>query len=88
IDLCFIMPGFLIVAYKTFRQEITGTALAPALFVLGFFILSPLAIAELIKPVVYDRSIEAGPLGLYALMSVIYLELTLFSLNGMKVRLK
>jgi hypothetical protein len=88
IDLCFIMPGFVIVAYKMFRQEITGTALAPALFILGFFILSPLAIAELIKPIAYDQAIEAGPLGLYAMMSVIYLGLTLFSLNGMKVRLK
>lgn len=88
IDLCFIMPGFVIVAYKMFRQEITGTALAPALFILGFFILSPLAIAELIKPIAYDQAIEAGPLALYAMMSVIYLGLTLFSLNGMKVRLK
>ncbi len=86
IDLCFIMPGFLIVAYKMFRREITGTALAPALFILGFFILSPLAIAELIKPIAYGRSIEAGPLGLYAMMSVIYLGLTLFSLRSVKVR--
>jgi len=76
IDLCFIMPGFAIVAYKAFKRERTGTLLAPALFILGFFILAPLALAELIKPVAYNQAIELGPLGLYSAFSVGYILLS------------
>jgi len=79
IDLCFIMPGFMIVAYKTFNREKAGTLLAPALFILGFFILAPLALAELLKPLAYDSAIEIGPLGLYSAFSIGYMVLTVLS---------
>ncbi|MBS3787322.1 hypothetical protein KGY77_09465 [Candidatus Bipolaricaulota bacterium] len=84
IDLCFIMPGFAIVAYKTFKREKAGTLLAPALFILGFFILAPLGLAELIKPLVYDLPIETGPLALYSAFSIGYVILTILSLRKIK----
>lgn len=84
IDLCFIMPGFAIVAYKTFHREKAGTLLAPALFILGFFILAPLALAELLKPLAYDSTIEVGPFGLYSAFSIGYVILTILSLRKIK----
>lgn len=49
LDLCFVMPAFLIVAYQTARNTGFGLLLTPALFIKGFTILFPLAIAELLK---------------------------------------
>jgi len=87
IDLCFIMPGFAIVGYKTLKGERTGTLLAPALFILGFFILAPLGLAELIKPLAYDQAIEMGPLGLYSAFSIGYAVLTVLILKKFRLNI-
>jgi len=36
LDLCFIMPGFLILSFLAYRDHRTGLLLLPALHVLGF----------------------------------------------------
>ena len=84
LDLCFIMPGFVIVAYKSLKKDLSGILLAPSLFILGFFLLFPLALAELIKPVLYDQQIEMGPLGLYLIFSLAYAATTAVYLRQLK----
>jgi hypothetical protein len=47
----------------------------PALFVVGAGILSPLALAELIKPARYGQPIDPGGLALYGTLSIVFLGL-------------
>ena len=42
-----------------------GLLLAPALFVLGFALLAPLALVELLKPVVYDITMDTAGMALF-----------------------
>ncbi|MGN7201067.1 hypothetical protein [Arthrobacter sp. SAFR-044] len=50
LDLCFIMPGFLMLSFLTYRNHRTGLLLLPALYVLGFTLIFSLAVGELVKP--------------------------------------
>lgn len=50
LDLCFIMPAFLILSVLTYRNRRTGLLLLPALYVLGFTLIFSLAVGELVKP--------------------------------------
>lgn len=50
LDLCFIMPAFLILAFQMFRSRGIGLVLAPPLYVLGFTLIFSLALAEIVKP--------------------------------------
>jgi hypothetical protein len=50
LDLCFIMPAFLILSLLTYRNHRTGLLLLPALYVLGFTLIFSLAVGELVKP--------------------------------------
>ena len=50
LDLCFIMPGFLILSFLAYRNHRTGLLLLPALQVLGFTLIFSLAVGELVKP--------------------------------------
>ncbi|WP_051476528.1 hypothetical protein [Arthrobacter sp. Br18] len=50
LDLCFIMPAFLILSVLTYRQHATGLILLPALHVLGFTLIFSLAAGEVVKP--------------------------------------
>jgi hypothetical protein len=73
IDLCFIMPAFVITAVMAIRRQLLGLVGLPALFVLGVGILSPLALAELVKPGRYGMPMDAGPLAMFAVLSVAFL---------------
>lgn len=70
IDLCFVMPAFVITAVKTLRSKPLGEVGLPALFVLGVGILSPLALAELIKPTRYSLPMDVGQFALYLFLSI------------------
>ncbi|GGH93991.1 hypothetical protein ACFFGR_09575 [Arthrobacter liuii] len=50
LDLCFIMPGFLVLSLLTYRNHRAGLLLLPALHVLGFTLMFSLAVGELVKP--------------------------------------
>lgn len=50
LDLCFIMPAFLILSVLAYRNHGTGLLLLPALYVLGFTLIFSLAVGELVKP--------------------------------------
>ena len=50
LDLCFIMPAFVITAIMSLRGDPFGTLIAPAIMILGFFVIFPLGLNELAKP--------------------------------------
>lgn len=55
LDLCLIMPAFLILAIAAFRGQKTGLLLLPAAYVLGFALILPLAAAEPAKELFGSR---------------------------------
>jgi hypothetical protein len=50
LDLCFIMPAFVLLAVLTYRSHPLGLLLLPAMYVLGFTLIFSLALGELVKP--------------------------------------
>ena len=50
LDLCFIMPAFLLVAAGTFSGRGTALVLAPVMYVLGAALILSLALGELVNP--------------------------------------
>ena len=54
LDLCFIMPAFLILSVLTYRSRDIGLLLLPALYILGFTLIFSLALGELVKPLFND----------------------------------
>jgi len=75
IDLSFIMPAFVIAALFALRRHPVGVMGLPALFVVGVGILSPLALAEWIKPARYDLPSDIGALTLYGVLSASFIIL-------------
>ena len=76
IDLVFIMPAFAIAAVLALRRRWLGVVGIPALFVLGVGILSPLALAEWLKPVRYGMPTDAGGLALFGGLAASFLAFT------------
>ncbi len=50
LDLCFVMPAFIITAVMSLRRMPLGILLAPAIMIMGFFVIFPLGLNELAKP--------------------------------------
>lgn len=73
IDLCFIMPAFVLLAISALRNRRLGLIGLPAMFVLGAGILSPLAIAELLKPSRYSMALNPGEFRLYLVLTLLFL---------------
>jgi hypothetical protein len=79
LDLCFIMPGFLVLSLLTYRNHRAGLLLLPALYVLGFTLIFSLAVGELVKPLFSaEPSMSAllpalGLSGLFLLLGVLHL---------------
>ncbi|MBD3240331.1 MAG: hypothetical protein GF331_07075 [Chitinivibrionales bacterium] len=70
IDLGLVMPAFVIAAVMALRRHFIGLMGLPALFVLGVGILSPLALAEIIKPFRYDMAPNWGEFWLYCILTL------------------
>ena len=84
LDLCFIMPGFLVLSLLTYRNRRTGLLLLPALYVLGFTLIFSLAVGELVKPLF--RAEPSIPALLAALgLSVLFLVLGILHLAKLQV---
>jgi hypothetical protein len=49
LDLCFVMPAFVITAIMSLRRMPLGILMAPAIMILGFFVMFPLGLNELAK---------------------------------------
>ena len=50
LDLCFVMPAFLITAVMSLRRMPLGVLMGPAIMILGFFVIFPLGLNEVAKP--------------------------------------
>ncbi|HSO89953.1 MAG TPA: hypothetical protein VLR70_02270 [Arthrobacter sp.] len=74
LDLCFIMPAFLILAVLTFRSRWPGLVFMPALYLLGFTLIFSLALGELFKPL-FDVPVSALSLWSSILLSAFFLVL-------------
>jgi hypothetical protein len=85
IDLSFIMPGFVIAAVMMLRRRRAGQVGIPVLFVLGVGILSPLALVELVKPGRYAGEFIASEFWLFAILSVLFLVLTVLYLATLRM---
>jgi len=84
LDLCFIMPGFLILSFLTYRSHRTGLLLLPALYVLGFTLIFSLAVGELVKPLFGRDPAVPGLLQSLAL-SALFLLLGILHLAKLRV---
>lgn len=74
LDLCFIMPAFLILAVQTFRRRWPGLVFLPALYLLGFTLIFSLALGELFKPL-FNLPVSALSLWSSVLLSTFFLVL-------------
>jgi len=81
IDLCFIMPAFMICAVMTMKKKVLGEKGLPALFILGTGILSPLALAEALKPALFHMARDPGGFRLYLVLSGLFLVLAVLYLT-------
>ena len=79
LDLCFIMPAFVIIAIKLLRQKELGLVLTPAMFILGCTLLLPVGLAELLKPL-YGSAVDPGGMGLFLSLSVLFIILAVLFL--------
>lgn len=85
LDLSFVMPAFLVVALLTSRRDALGAALTPAMFVVGFAVLAPLAVAELLRPALVGQPMDTASFGLFLTLSVVYLALAALTFRALEV---
>lgn len=83
LDLVFVMPAFLIVAFLNWKEYLLGRLLTPVLFIKGFTVLFPLVIAEYLKPI-YGQVMNRGEMSFYLVLSLLFLMLTVFYLRGLR----
>jgi hypothetical protein len=50
LDLCFVMPAFVITAALLLRKRGLGILMTPSMYILGIFVIFPLGLGELAKP--------------------------------------
>lgn len=84
IDLALIMPAFLISAILALQDRLLGLVGLPGLFIVGVGILSPLALAELIKPARYGMPMDSASLGLFGILATLFLALVSIYLTRLR----
>lgn len=84
IDLVFIMPAFVIAALLAVRKHAVGVLGLPALFILGAGILSPLALAEVLKPSRYGMPVDPQELALFGSLALVFLVFAVVYLAALK----
>lgn len=75
IDISFVMPAFAMAAVMTLRRHPVGLMGLPSLFIVGAGILSPLALAEWMKPIWYSAARDSGGLVLYGMLTIVFVAL-------------
>lgn len=86
LDICFIMPLFILEAVLMAKNMGLGLLTSPALFILGFGILAPLSLEELLKPLLYDMQMDVAGMTMFLALSITYLILALFNLRNLSLR--
>jgi multisubunit Na+/H+ antiporter MnhF subunit len=84
LDLCFIMPAFLVLGVMTYRNRSLGLVLLPAMFILGFTLIFSLALGELVAPL-FGGEIEIGSLMMSLALSFLFLALGVVHLARLRV---
>jgi hypothetical protein len=84
LDLCFIMPAFLILAVLTYRSHGTGMLLLPSIYVLGFTLIFSLAVGELVKPL-FGVTLSPAAFWPELALSMLFLVLGALHLNKLQL---
>lgn len=84
LDLCFVMPAFVILAVQALWRRPLGVLLTPAMYILGVTLLFPVGIGELYKPR-YGLPVDTGGLVLYLGLSAMFLILAVVYLLSLNV---
>ena len=84
LDLCFIMPAFLILSILAFRSHTMGLIFLPALYILGFTLIFSLAIGEIVKPL-FNATLSPSALWPAVLLSMLFLVLGTLHLNRLTI---
>jgi hypothetical protein len=78
------MPLFVIAAVKTAKNAEEGPILTAPLFIVGSTVLAPLALAELLKPVLNDIPMDIAGFGMFLFLSITYAVLATANLIHLK----
>ncbi|WP_228403551.1 hypothetical protein [Pseudarthrobacter sp. L1SW] len=84
LDLCFIMPAFLILAVAAFRGRTPGVLLLPAAYVLGFALILSLAAAEPAKPL-FGARFDPAAFWSWLALSLLFLVLGALHLSRLRI---
>jgi hypothetical protein len=84
LDLCFIMPAFVIIGILAIKKARLGLLLIPSMFILGFTLIFSLVVSELVKPL-YNLTFTLSGLGPSLVLSILFLILTVLHLQKLKV---
>lgn len=84
LDLCFVMPAFLILAVLTYRAQAMGLILLPALYILGFTLIFSLALGEIVKPL-FDAALNPASFWPSLLLSLFFLVLGTLHLRRLQL---
>lgn len=85
LDLCFIMPAFLILAYYLLKEKVIGYLLSPAMFILGFTLIFSLSLSELVKPI-FGGTTDIGSLVSSLVLSILFLSASVLHLGKLKTQ--
>jgi hypothetical protein len=80
LDLGFVMPAFIVTALMSFQRKPFGILMAPAMMIVGFFVIFPLGLNELAKPA-FDMPINYGSMMVSFLFSIYMLAIAFFQLR-------
>lgn len=84
LDLCFIMPLFIIVAIMLIKNIKLGLFIAPTLLIKGFTVLFSVGIGEFLKPL-YQQTTDISGASFYIGLSLIFLLITVLYLRNLKL---
>ena len=84
LDICFIMPAFIIAAIMALREQKLGLIFIPALFVLGFILIFSLVVSEMVRPL-FQLDVNMSGMWPSLVLSIIFLVLAVFYLRGLKI---
>ena len=85
IDLCFTLPLLVIVAVMALRNSKFGIAMMLPLNIVGFSILAPLVLGEILKPTLYGLEMIVEETLMYAGISSIFLISVILLLRNLKI---
>lgn len=80
LDLCFVMPAFFMTAVMSLRRMPLGILMAPAMLIMGFFVIFPLGLNELAKPSA-GIAINYGSLGISFIFAILMLTFAILQLR-------